>query len=252
MALLTVLLLTASAGVAPIDSLLPLPPWRPHDTKADLFLIPHALTLDPLGRLWVLDRGRGRLMVLDSRGEGASFGVEGEDRSSAPTVADVAASGTYLFVLEPPVPSIALLDLDGFFRGRVDLAGEIEEAGWQGFLPARILVDRSGDLWLIEGSSGRLLRLDRRGRFLDAPLDALAGGIRPERIADAALGPDDGLLLLDPAASRIVLLNRDGVLLPPRTWKVLWPSRSRWRPIAPATAICSRGRGGSGSSRRRA
>jgi hypothetical protein len=169
------------------------------------------MTVDPLGRLWVLDSTRGRVMPVGSGPAGASFAITGS-AGGLSVAADLASSGAFLYVLEPTTPRVSLLDLDGHFRETVDLAGAIKTAAASGFLPSRILIDRSGDLWLIGTGGGGLLRIDRRGRFLDAPLEVLSGSLQPARIADATLGPGDELLLLDPSGPCILVLGPDGVL----------------------------------------
>ncbi len=221
-AVLSVLLASCAASAAPapapppalaqsIDSLLALPPLVPRDLEAGLSLTPHALALDPLGRLWVLDRARGRILRLDGpEGTGRSYSVGGHEGGAASAVADLAASGTFLFLLEPSSSALSLLDLDGHFRERVELADEIARAGQEGFLASRLAVGRSGDLWLAEGRGGRLLHFDRRGRYLDAPLEALAGRERPKRIADLAAAPDDGIVLLDAERGAILHLLANG------------------------------------------
>ncbi len=200
---------------APIDSIVPLPAVRPVDPEAGIRLTPHAIALDPLSRPWILDRVRGRVLVLSGRsGMGRSVSIASVSGSDAFPYADIAASGSYLFLLDPSSPSLTLLDLDGYVRETVDLAAEIEAAGETGFSATRLLVGRSGDLWLIDPRGG-VLRFDRRGRFLEAPLEGLAGRDRPKRIADAALAPDDGIVLLDPARPSLVTLPAAGGPRPP-------------------------------------
>jgi len=194
----------------PIDSLGSLPAWEPRDPEANLALIPHVLITDPLGRLWLLDRSRGRIARLNADGEGRSLAIGSLSGGASTPVADIAASGAFLFLLQPGNESLSLLDLDGFYRNQVNLAPEMERAGYRGFLASRLFVGRSGDLWLLEPRSGRLLRLDRLGRFLDAPLNAMAGAERPRRIEDATLGPDDALLLLDAGRSGIFTISATG------------------------------------------
>ena len=208
--------LPAASATGSIDSLVALPAWEPFDPEARLHLVPHSLSLDPVGRLWLLDRSRGRIMRLGPDGTGHSFSVTARADGMLTPAADLAISGAFLFLLEPTSPSISLLDLDGLFRERVDLAPELDRAGQRGFVASRLLVGRSGDLWLLEPRTAGLLHLDRRGRFLDAPLDALGGGDRPRRIADAAPGPDDGIVLLDAERPAILLIRATGAPQPPQ------------------------------------
>lgn len=208
-----ILVTSAPVGAAPVDSLTPLPPLETYDAVTEVRLSPYALTADQLGRLWILDTARGRLMLVDENDGRRAFAVAGGEDGTSAALADLAVSGSFLYILEPTAPSVVLLDLDGHFRERVDLSSTIEDAGRLGFLASRMLVGRSGDLWLIDITGGRLLHLDRRGRFLDTPLESLTGDDRPGRIADAALGPDDSLFLLDAANARIVTLSPDGVLM---------------------------------------
>lgn len=223
LSLLTLILLVmpfVSRGASPfhaeavrIDSLVALPDWSPHDPEAGLTLIPHALISDPLERLWLLDRSRGRLARLDPDGAARSFAASDPGRGWT-SVSDLAASGAFLYLLDPTDESVLVLDLDGFFRERVDLTSELDRAGYRSFLPSRLLVGGSGDLWLLEPRAGRLLRLDRQGRFIEAPLDAMAGAERPRRIADATFASDDVLLLLDAVRPGIVSINTAGAPQP--------------------------------------
>ncbi|MFB3909136.1 MAG: hypothetical protein ACE15D_12115 [Candidatus Eisenbacteria bacterium] len=214
----------ADTARAALDSLVALPAMTPRDPQAGIRLTPHALALDPLNRIWVLDRSRGRVLRLDpgregpSAGEGFSFSPAAQtgDAAGAP-YSDLAASGTFLYLLDPAVPAIALLDLDGHLRDRVDLSSEIERAGRRGFLASRLIVGRSGDLWLADLHSGDLLHFDRRGRFLEAPLDALAGPDRPSLIEDLALDEDDTLRLLVADPPRLAGLDPEGRILPARS-----------------------------------
>lgn len=175
-------------------------------------LTPHALAADPLGRLWMLDRARGRVMKLGEDGSGRSFPVSGGGQPAAPVATDLAASGTYLFLLDPPAASVTLLDLDGYFRETIDLGPELERAGRPDFLASRILVGGSGDLWLLEEGGGRLLHFDRRGRFVDAPLETTSGSARPGRISDAVVSPEDELLLLDASRARVIAIGSTGAI----------------------------------------
>jgi streptogramin lyase len=229
------LLLLAGRSWGAADSLSALPSWDPTDPEAGLHLTPHALAVDPIGRVWVLDRSRGRILRPQADGAGRSLNVGGREGSAAAPVADMAISGAFLYLLEPSGPSIALLDLDGAWRDRVELAGSLDEAGRPGFLASRLLVGSSGDLWLFEPRSGGLLRFDRRGRFLDAPLEALAGNARPVRIADAALTPDDGIVILDAVRGGILPLDASGA---PMAFEPLVPP-----PVEPSSiAVDAKGR----------
>ena len=217
------------------DSLMTLPSWEPSDPEAKVRLTPHALAVDPVGRIWILDRSRGRILRPQEDGNGRSLNVGGREGTAAAPVSDLAISGAFLYLLEPSGPSITLLDLDGGWRDRVDLAASMDEAGRPGFLASRILVGSSGDLWLFEPRSGGLLRFDRRGRFLDAPLEALAGSARTVRIADAALTPQDGIVLLDAVRGGILPLDASGAALP---FEALAPP-----PVEPVSiAVDARGR----------
>jgi hypothetical protein len=214
-ALLSILPATSRAG-APIDSLVPLPPLTPRDPAAGLHLTPHALTIDPMGRPWILDRARGRILALsETDGTGSSMSVTDPQAAGSFPFSDLAASGSYLYLLDPSSPALTLVDLDGYVREWVNLAQEIEIAGRSGFSASGLLVGRSGDLWLID-LRGEVLRFDRRGRFLEAPLDGLAGGERPHRISAAALAPDDALVLLDPSRPALLVFPATGGSRPPQ------------------------------------
>jgi hypothetical protein len=232
---LFLLLLATGRATAAVDSLTSLPTWLPRDIESGIRLTPHAVAVDPLGRLWILDRTRGRIMRPAADGAGYSWNFGGLQGSAAAPVSDLAISGAFLFLLEPTSPSITLLDLDGAFRERVDLAESLETSGKPGFLASRLLVGSSGDLWLFEPRSGGLLRFDRRGRYLDAPLEAMAGAARTARIADLALAPKDGVVLLDTARGGLLPLQQSGASL---EFEPLTPA-----PVEPASlAVDGQGR----------
>ncbi|MBD3161476.1 MAG: hypothetical protein GF346_04655 [Candidatus Eisenbacteria bacterium] len=206
------LALPLSAGAAGIDSLVPLPGISTFEVGADLRLAPHALALDPLGRVWALDRARGRIVPVREERIGESVAIEAPRGRAPSSLSDLAASGSYLYLLDSGPPRILLADLDGHARDAVDLSAEIEAAGLGGGIVSLLLVDRSGTLSLIESGAGRLVRLDRRGRFVDTPLESLSRRERPERIADARLAPGDETVLLDPVGPTLFTLSPDGVV----------------------------------------
>ena len=232
---LLLLLLVAGRSLAAIDSLSTLPAWEPKDLDSGIRLTPHAIAVDPLGRPWILDRTRGRVMRPAADGLGRSWNVGGSAGSAAASVSDLAVSGAFVYLLEPTDSRITLLDLDGGLREQVDLTESLEESGRPGFLASRLLVGSSGDLWLFEPRSGGLLRFDRRGRFLDAPLEALAGAARTARITDVALAPKDAIVLLDVVRGGLLPLLPSGA---PAAFEPLDPP-----PVEPASlAVDGRGR----------
>ncbi len=208
------LLLVCAGEAAGVDTLRAVVSGIPFDSTASVPIMPGPLSLDPLGRVWMLDPSRGRIARLDAGGGAASSTVlpAGTGRSLAPI--DIACSGTYLYALDAAAGEIALVDLEGQVRQRMDLASYLESADAQEFLPSRLLVGDSGDLWLLESRLGGILRFDRRMRFLGRPLDGLAGQNRPARIVDWTRTSDDGLILLDAEKGRLVPLDPFGGSLP--------------------------------------
>ena len=72
-----VLLLAAGRAAGQPDSLESLPAWEPRDPEANVRLTPHAVAVDPVGRMWLLDRTRGRILRPGADGMGRSLNVGG-------------------------------------------------------------------------------------------------------------------------------------------------------------------------------
>ena len=206
------LALAAPPAASRIDSLVALPALPTVDEDAGLRLAPHALELDPIGRIWALDRARGRILPIEAPGPGRSLPIQASRGATPPSFSDIAASGSYLYLLDSGRTRIVLADLDGNSRDSVDLSAAIEEGGLGAGIASLLLVDRSGAVTLIEPGAGRVIQVDRRGRFAGAPLESLARPQRPGRIADARLGGGDEVVLLDPDGPSLFTLTPDGIV----------------------------------------
>lgn len=196
------------APVSPVDLIL-LSPWIPLPETMPFH--PEALAADGLGRLFALDRGRGRIVRIDPDGAARSFaaGDQGGPRF-AQLVALYAGSGPDLFALDPSRNLLYQFDLEGRLRSQIGYGG-----AELGFIDAvDFALDKSGELLLLDRSGNRLLRFDRFGRFLLDLAEGATGSARLESPTRLALDADGEIYVLDPPGSSLRRFSRQGEVRP--------------------------------------
>lgn len=176
---------------------------------------PEGLGVDEKGRLWVVDSGNHRLVVIDA--EGAKVAVHGSlgssrDRFHSPR--DVAFGGGRAYVADTGNERIQVLRAA---NGALLDSWSSRTGGRKGYLRKPIAVaytDRQGGgLWVLNEEAGRRLEFfDLEGKWersLDVP-DAVPGDVE---LVDVVLEPGlYRMFLADAAGGRVVVLNRRGEL----------------------------------------
>ncbi len=90
------------------------------------------------------------------------------------------------------------------------LVGGDEISLSQIIFPIRVQISRKGDILVLDGKSGNLLRLDLSGKFIEkVEIKGLPGGLSPI-IRSFALDREDGIYLLDVFDGRVIVLNSTG------------------------------------------
>lgn len=216
-AILLLLAFAPGAGATPLATpLRALPTLATVDVARGERFTPDAIAADALGQSWILDRTRGRLLLLsDAQGIVSSFAATGLFGTRAEIIADMAGSGTYLYLLAPSSQQVVILDLAGRALERIGLEEAIRGAGEDGFVSSRLLVGFTGTLWLLSTREGEILRFDRRGRFEESLFERVPEARRPRRIVDAAVTHDESLLLLDAAGPAVTTVASNGVVRDP-------------------------------------
>jgi hypothetical protein len=196
------------------SGLLPLPAWIPSPELAPFR--PEALASDGLGRLFALDRGRGRIVRIDPVGGARAFsaGEQGGARF-AQLIALFAGNGPDLFALDPSRSLLYQFDLDGRLRTQISYGAGADGLG---FIDAvDFALDKSGELLLLDRSGSRLLRFDRFGRFLVDLARGATGSARLESPTRLGLDGDGDIYVLDPPGAAVRRFSRQGDVRP--SWR---------------------------------
>lgn len=175
---------------------------------------PEALSLDRLGRLFVLDRNSSRIDRYDPETESWRSAWAGEQDGArlARLTAIDASSGPDVYALEPARRALHRFDLEGRPRAVIALT---TSDGAEAFPPVDFAVTAAGELFLLDREDGRLRLYDRRGRPLADWSDGLAGTLQPRAPTALALNADGTVLMLDPPAGVVRRFARQGTPLSP-------------------------------------
>jgi len=197
-------------GAAP-ETLQALAPLRPPGGR--LPCIPEAIALDPLGRLFVLDRASGRIFRRDLDGTWLDFSPGGQGGSRLPQLTALfAGSGPDLYGLDATAGLLYRFDLEGRLRAAIDWSAGLEEG--RSFVPADLALSASGELLLLDRTGGRLLLFDRDGRPIGDLASGLAGPQRPRAPTGLAIDGAGTIHVLDPPSRRVWRVSRQGAALP--------------------------------------
>ncbi len=179
---------------------------------------PEALSLDRLGRLFVLDRTFSRILRFDPEtASWGEFGAGGQGGARLPQLAALdAAWGPDLYALEPARRSLHRFDLDVQLRAVIPFESWDEPDG-EPFLPVDFAVTPSGELFLLDREDGRLRLHDRRGRYLADWSGGLAGDQHPRAPTRVAVSADGTVFVLDPPTGLVRRFARQGTPLP--SWR---------------------------------
>lgn len=169
---------------------------------------PIRLVFDGFGVLYALDADSDRIHRLSPEGHWDDFGIGDQGGARFPSLRALQVRGPDLFALDSGEAVLYRMSLDGRLRARIPLVGP------EGPLDAvDFLVDKSGELWVLDRAGSRLLKFGRNGEFL---VDLAAGGAGADRLVAPtrlALDPEGGVYVLEPGARRVRRFSRQGELL---------------------------------------
>lgn len=175
---------------------------------------PERLALDALGRLFVLDRGRGRIYRADEAGGWLEFGAGEQGGARMSRIEDLfARSGPDLYALDGEAGLFYRFDLEGRLRAAIDWRSAGPELG--AAPPTDFAITSSGELLLLERAGGRLWWIDRRGRLITDLAGGIGGDLHPRAPTGLGLDAAGTIFVLDPPGARILRFTRQGDALPP-------------------------------------
>lgn len=160
---------------------------------------PSGICLTDYGEMWIADRINNRIAVFDNMGQFdrfvGDFGYSGEQLTSPEKI--ITGFQDNFVVCDAGGGRIVKYDLFGSFVGEVIL----ENANYP--IAATVL---RGVLWVLDGSTGRLVCLDSEGRELAVIGPALVGDDRDLREpSDIAALADGRLVISDTGNNRLLV-----------------------------------------------
>ena len=183
---------------------------------------PVSLTADARGRLLVLDRGNGRVQVLDAatgqyRG---AFGRPGTGVEQFHLARDIIASPDRIYIADQLDNSVEIFDYEFKSRGVI---GSFGTGPSQLNVPRGVAVDRNGDVYVADVGSRHIKRYRPDGTYVGN----VDGGYpnHPRGIAIDAAGE---MWVADGSAGRMLVLSLDGTLV-----KTIAVSLANGKPGAP-------------------
>jgi hypothetical protein len=93
--------------------------------------------------------------------------------------------------------------------------------------PAAMAIGRSGSIYVFDDGNSRIVKLDRRGKFLAefGKADSGSGAVRPAGLNDSiAVDQDENVYVSDPGTPRVQIFSSDGRFL--RSFRLPFPSTS--------------------------
>ena len=93
--------------------------------------------------------------------------------------------------------------------------------------PAAIAVGRSGNVYVFDDGNSRIVKLDRRGKFIAefGQTNSGPGAVRPGGLNDSmAVDQDENVYVSDPGTPRVLIFNSDGRFQ--RSFRLPFPSTS--------------------------
>ena len=170
---------------------------------------PSALALDGFGTLFALDASTDRIYRCDLSGRWIRFGAGAQGGGRFASLRALDVRGPDLYALDSADGAFYRFGLDGRLRTRILLRNE--ELGTIDAVD--FVVDKAGELWVLDRAGNRLLRFGRNGEFLADLAEGAAGGERLSSPTKLALEPSGGVFVLEPGRRRVRRFSRQGELL---------------------------------------
>ena len=183
---------------------------------AGRFVMPHGLTVDAGGNVWLTDVALQQVFKFSP--DGKPLLVMGEARVAGndgghfnrPTQVSVAADGTVLVADGYINTRVARFTADGRFLGQWGTPGK---GPGQFDHPHALVIDRAGRVYVADRENDRVQVFDAKGRFLEQwsspaigrPYGVALVGQREVAIADGGVQPEHG-----PGRSGLVITDRHG------------------------------------------
>ena len=187
-----------------------------HGTGPGRFVSPSAVSVNPMGYVYVADTGNDRVQMLGSEGEYVreigGFGWDSRQFNAPRGIS--AASSLDVWVADTQNRRIAHLDSRLNWLGVVDRDvsdGESREIGY----PAGVAMSEDGWLWITDRDTDRVRRLSPYGDDAD-PMSARTSVSNLTDPGGLAIGPGGIVVVADTGADRLVFYDQFG------NWLTTW------------------------------
>ncbi len=168
---------------------------------------PVAIDVHSSGQIVCLEERRHRLFLLTADGDWVGYGDPGGgDFGFAEKV--FARFGLLLFSLDTEERAVDYFDLGGRWQGRLDLEETAAASGEELSETTDFCIDPGGDLFVLEGDSGRILRFDRSGALIS--IIGQWGSLQPAAPIAIEIDGYGQLYLLETNPPALMVLETDG------------------------------------------
>ncbi|MBD3237707.1 MAG: hypothetical protein GF330_13470 [Candidatus Eisenbacteria bacterium] len=182
--------------------------WRPDGQS----LLPVAVDGHSSGLICGLEAARSRLFLCDRNGDNLRLASRNAESGALGSATRIHARvGLSIFTLDAWNARIERYDLQGVREAVVDLQEAAREAGAELREAADFCIDRSGELFVLDGRRGRVLHFSRDGRWIAALTES--GALSFSRPIALEVDGRGRLYVLEKEPPGLWVLDRDGRLL---------------------------------------
>lgn len=195
-------------------------------------LLPISPTLDPLGRVLIIDGSNGAIWVIDPEKSQPSqtFLASGQASPVLENPTKIFADwGLHVYTLDPSLQRISVFDLQGRFETSFDLEAALTEAAHSSDVEfTDLVVDKTGSLAVLDRLEGRVFIFDPNGKLNRVLGEDFTGDERLIAPTNLEIDPVGNLYVADPPSGRVLQIGRQGSLL--RIWKLRDEEHPQSRP----------------------
>ena len=177
-------------------------------------MVPEALVLDDLGRLFVLDREENAIFRL-AETDWIAFSAGGQGAQRSAIISRLDVLGPDLFALDPVGLVLYRFDLEGRLKSPISLGRSLAVAGIDRVDAVDFAMTKSGELLLLDRAGRRLLLFDRFGVFVTDLAEGASGRERFRSPLELTLDGSGEIYVLDPPDRSVRRFSRQGEARPP-------------------------------------
>ncbi len=178
--------------------------------------VPGPLTTDEFGTLFLLDLFEGRIFRYSDDGGWTRFDAGAQGGGRFASLRSLRTRGPDLFALDAARATLYRFGLDGRLRSTISLLREETE----GLDAVDFLVDKTGELLVLDRAGRALFRYDRDGGFVAELTDGVDAANLFRSPVTMALGRAGNVVVLDGLSRRVFPYERQGDALPSWSYEV--------------------------------